>query len=55
MLENAGAAYDAITEAIDECEKDITYNPRQFLGVTLYPDSIYGWLTTLATLGFGLF
>ena len=47
--------YDALLEAIDECEKDITYNPREFLGVALYPDSIYGWVTTLFGLGLTLF
>ena len=47
--------YDALTEAIDEIEKDVTYNPREFLGQALWPDSIYSLVTTLATLGFGLF
>jgi hypothetical protein len=40
---------------VDEIEKDITFNPREFLGVALYPDSIYGWASTLLTVGFALF
>ena len=47
--------YDALTEAIDEVEKDITYNPRQFLGFPLYPDSIIGIATTLAGAVFALY
>ena len=55
MQEKAEHVYDALNEAIDECEKDITYNPREFLGVALYPDSIYGWATTLFGLALTLF
>ena len=55
MQEEAQITYDALTEAVDVIEKDITYNPREFLGVVLYPDSIYGWVTTLLTVGFGIF
>ena len=47
--------YDALTEAVDVIEKDITFNPREFLGMELWPDSIYGWATTLVTIGFGIF
>ena len=55
MQTEAEAVYDALTEAVDEVEKDVTFNPREFLGVALYPDSIYGWATTLFTVGFALF
>lgn len=55
MKEKADQVYEALAEAIDECEKDITYNPREFLGVPLYPDSIYGWASTLFGLGLALF
>ena len=55
MQEEAEKVYDALTEAVDEIEKDITFNPREFLGVALYPDSIYGWASTLLTVGFALF
>lgn len=47
--------YNGISEAIEEVEKDIEYNPRQFLGVALYPDSIWTLVTFLATIAFGLF
>ena len=55
MQEEAEKVYDALTEAVDECEKDVTFNPREFLGIALYPDSIYGWVTTFFTVGFALF
>lgn len=55
MLELASATYDSMTEAIDEVEKDITYNPRCFLGIALYPDSIYSFASLLATTAFALF
>ena len=55
MLELANEVYDALTEAIDEVEKDITYNPREFLGFALYPDSIWGFVTTLGGTAFVLF
>ena len=55
MQEKAESVYDALADAIDVCEKDITYNPREFLGIALYPDSIYGWASTLFTLGLALF
>ena len=55
MQEEAEKVYDALTEAVDEIEKDITFNPREFLGVALYPDPIYGWVSTLLTVGFALF
>ena len=55
MQELVEQVYDSLTEAIDEMEKDITYNPREFLGVALWPDSIYSLITTLASLGLALF
>ena len=55
MLELAGETYDSLSEAVDEVEKDITFNPREFLGVALYPDSIWGYFSLIATTGFALF
>ena len=55
MQTEAEAVYDALTEAVDEVEKDVTFNPREFLGIALYPDSTFGWATTLFTVGFALF
>ena len=55
MTELAGETYDSLSEAIDEVEKDITYSPREFLGVPLYPDSIWGYLSLIATTAFALF
>ena len=55
MEEEAQKVYDALTEAVDVIEKDITFDPREFLGMALYPDSIYGWATTLLVAGFGIF
>ena len=53
MIELATSVYEALSDAIDEIEKDEALNPKKFLGVALYPDKLWGWFTTLATLGFG--
>ena len=55
MQEEAEKVYDALTEAVDEVEKDVTFNPREFLGIALYPDSLFSLVTFLATTAFALF
>ena len=54
MKEMAVTVYESLSDAIDELEKDVDLNPKQFLGIALYPDKLYSWFVTLATLGFGL-
>ena len=54
MREMANEVYDALTEAVDEVEKDTLFNPREFLGIVLQPEQIFAWATTLFTLGLGL-
>ena len=54
MKELANEVYDALTEAVDEVEKDVVFNPREFLGVVLQPEEIFAWATTLFTLALGL-
>ena len=54
MEELASGAYDALSEAIDECDKDLAFNPRKFLGFALYPESLWTTFTFLGTIGFGL-
>ena len=54
MKELAINTYEALTDAIDELEKDVDLNPKKFLGIALYPDQLWSWFVTLATLGFGL-
>ena len=49
MTEIAERHLNSLSDAIDEVEKDITYNPREFLGVALYPDSIWSVLVLLLT------
>ena len=41
-------------DAIEELEKDVDLNPRKFLGIALFPDRLWSWFITLATLGLGL-
>ena len=41
MKELANEVYDALTEAVDEVEKDVLFNPREFLGVVLQPEEIF--------------
>ena len=45
--------YDSVSEAIEELEKDVEKNPKKFLGVALYPERLWSWFVTLATLAFG--
>ena len=54
MKELAIEVYDALTEAVDEVEKEVVFNPREFLGIVFYPEDIFAWTTTLFTLGLGL-
>ena len=54
MREMANEVYDALTEAVDEVEKDTLFNPREFLGIVLQPEEIFAWATTLFALGLGL-
>ena len=54
MKELAIEVYDALTEAVDEVEKEVEFNPREFLGIVFYPEDIFAWATTLFTLGLGL-
>ena len=54
MKELAQNTYEALTDAIDELEKDVDLNPKKFLGIALYPDRLWSWFVTLVTLGFGL-
>ena len=55
MLELANEVYDGISEAIEEVDKDLAYNPKKFLGFVLFPESIISIVSFLATLGFALF
>ena len=54
MKEMSVTVYESLIDAIDELEKDVDLNPKKFLGIALYPDKLYSWFVTLATLGFGL-
>ena len=49
MVDRAEKTLGSLSDAIDEVEKDITYNPREFLGIPLYPDSIWGFVSLLVT------
>ena len=55
MREIADEVYEAISEAIEEVDKDLAYNPKKFLGMVLFPESIISVVSFLATIGFGLF
>ena len=54
MQELAETVYGALADSVDELEKDLDLNPKKFLGIALYPDLLWSWFVTLATLGFGL-
>ena len=54
MKEMAETVYGSLGDAIDELEKDLDLNPKRFLGIALFPDKLWSWTVTLATLGIGL-
>ena len=53
IQEIAEKVYESLSDAIEELEQDAEKNPRRFLGVALYPDRLWSWFITIATLGFG--
>ena len=55
MREFADKVYEGISEAIEEVDKDLAYNPKKFLGMVLFPESIISIVSFLATIAFGLF
>ena len=55
MQELAEKVYTRLSEAIEEVEKDLTYNARKFLGIALYPNSLFSLITFLATIAYGLY
>ena len=54
MKEMAETVYGSLADAVDELEKDLDLNPKRFLGIALFPDKLWSWTVTLATLGLGL-
>ena len=54
MHELAMEVYDSLSEAIEEVEKDLTYNARKFLGIELWPESIVTMLAALGTIAVSL-
>ena len=55
MRELADKVYEGISEAIEEVDKNLAYNPKKFLGMVLFPESIISIVSFLATIAFGLF
>lgn len=55
MKEMAQKVYDQLGSAIEELEQDLEYNPQQFFGFTLWPDTVWSYVSTIVTLAFGLF
>ena len=54
MKDLADEVYDGISEAIEEVEKDLDYNAREFLGIELWPGSIVSVITFVGTIALGL-
>ena len=54
MEDLANQVYERLSEAIDEVEKDLEFNPRKFLGIALYPEQLWSTFTFGATIAFGL-
>ena len=54
MRELADEVYNGLTEAIGVVNLDLTYNARKFLGIELWPESIWSLVTFLGTIAIGL-
>ena len=54
MKEQANEVFDGISEAIEELEKDLTYNARKFLNFELWPESIWSLVSFVLTIALGL-
>ena len=55
MQEYASAIYEQLGSAINELEQDLEYNPMQFFGITMWPDTVNSFVSSVVTLAFGLF
>ena len=55
MQEYASAIYEQLGSAINELEQDLEYNPMQFFGITMWPDTVWSFVSSVVTLAFGLF
>ena len=54
MQEKAEGVFEALTSALSEIERDANFNPVQFLGIALYPGSLFTYATFILTLIFAL-
>ena len=54
MRELADEVYSGLTEAIGVVNLDLTYNARKFLGIELWPESIWSMVTFLGTIAIAL-
>ena len=54
MYEIGMKYFEALTEAIEELEKDLELNPLKFLGVPLYPGDLWSGFIFITTFAFGL-
>ena len=55
MQEYASAIYEQLGSAINELEQDLEYNPMQFFGIVLWPETVWSFVSSVVTLAFGLF
>ena len=55
MQECVTAIYEQLGSAINELEQDLEYNPMQFFGITMWPDTVWSFVSSVVTLAFGLF
>ena len=54
MHEKALGIYDSMVWAMDEVDKDMQINPIEYLGIALYPSSLFQYAAFVSTLLFAL-
>ena len=54
MQEKGMEVFEGLSEAIEQLEKDLELNPKEFLGIPLYPGDLWSGFIFLITLGLGL-
>ena len=54
MHELACEVYESLSDAIEKLQADIEFNPRQFLGISLFPDQLWSAFLFITASAFGL-
>ena len=54
MQNKAYEVYEGLNDAVEKLQADIEFNPRQFLGISLFPDELWSAFLFISAGAFGL-